>query len=106
MELYIRVAVNKQYFYLSFNSYVKTDSARDPNVGKFKFITRNGSSAIRTGDNLTLVNIYKGTDYKIGRYYYQTDPLRGYYCLATGNGTVYTPCQIYDPTANNTDLKQ
>lgn len=83
---------------------MKTDSSKDSRVGKFKFISRNGSSAINTGDSLTLVNIYRGTDYKIGRYYYETDPLQGYYCLATGNGTEYTPVQIYDSSARNTNL--
>lgn len=104
MEIYIRVSDNSQYFYLSVTSYVKTDSSKDSRVGKFKFISRNGSSAINTGDSLTLVNIYRGTDYKIGRYYYETDPLQGYYCLATGNGTEYTPVQIYDSSARNTNL--
>lgn len=106
MQLYIRVVASKQYFYLSYNSYVKTYPSKDSSVGKFKFYNRNGQSSISTGDNLTLVNIYKGRDYTIGRYYFLMDPLRGYYCLATGSGTEYTPCQIYDPNEINTDLKQ
>lgn len=102
MELYIKVMDNNEYLYLSTFSYVKTGS-KDSNVGKFKFMTTR--STIQTGDSLILVNISNGKEYTIGRYYFPTRPF-GYYCLATGSGTEYTPVQIYDPTDINTDLPQ
>lgn len=105
MQIYIKVVGTDQYLYLSWNSYVKTESSKDPNVGKFKFVSKNGSSSISTGDSLMLKSMYKGTEYSIGRYYYIASA-PPYYCLATGNNTQYTPVQIYDPTDSNTNLSQ
>lgn len=47
-----------------------------------------------------LVNVSSTKDYSIGREYSSQR-----YWLATGGTTEYTPVQVYDPTAKNTDLK-
>lgn len=100
MELYIKIIDNNQYLNMDSDKYVRTDS-KNPNKGKFKFI--NNRSTIQTGDSLRLINISNGVDYPIGRYYYPIRPF-GYYCMANGGSTQYTPVQIYDPTDINMQL--
>ena len=103
MELYIKFAFNYQYLYLKPNLYVSTKK-NPTESSKFKFVKKNGTIDISTGDSLDLINVYSGMELHIGRYYYYGINLNSYYCLATGGKTVYTQVQIYDPTDSNTDL--